>query len=78
MQVQTKVKKISLLYVFVVKEGIALQYLFNSITTLVSDKVHLFTGWRDIPKDKLKAFYFYIMKKLTYGFLDEVENWLSF
>ena len=23
-----------------------------SITTLVSDKVHLFTGWGDIPKDK--------------------------
>ena len=37
MQVQTKVMKISLLYVFVVKEGITLQYLING-NYLLSDK----------------------------------------
>ena len=36
MQVQTKVMKINLLYVFVGKEGIALQYLFNG-NYLLSD-----------------------------------------
>ena len=46
------------------------------MTTLVSNKVHLFTGWRDIPKDKPQAFHF--MKKLTHCFLDEVKNWSSF
>ena len=27
------------------------QYMPGSMTTLVSDKVHLFNGWGDIPKD---------------------------
>ena len=35
-------------------------------------KVHLFTRWKDIPKDKLETFQY--LKKLTYGFLDEVKN----
>ena len=43
------------------------------MTTLVSDKVRLFTGGWDIPNDKPKAFHF--LTKLTYGFLDAVENW---
>ena len=42
------------------------------MTTLVSDKIHLFTGWRDILMDKPWAFHF--LKKVTYGFLDEVKN----
>ena len=29
-----------------------------SMTTLVSDKVDIFTGWRDIPRDKPWAFHF--------------------
>ena len=35
-----------------------------SMTTLVSDEVHLFTGWSDIPMDKLHTFNF--LKKLAY------------
>ena len=42
------------------------------MTTLVSDKGHLFTGWRDIPKCKPWAFHF--LKKLTYSFLGDVEK----
>ena len=32
-------------------------YQLNSMTTHVSDQVHLFTGWRDIPKDKPQSFH---------------------
>ena len=42
----------------------------------VADKVHLFTGWSDIPKDKPKAFHF--LEHFAYSFLDEVKNWLAF
>ena len=40
-----------------------------SMTPLVSNKVHLFAGCRDIPKGKPWVFHF--LKKVTYGFLDE-------
>ena len=30
----------------------------NIMTPIVSNKVHLFTGWRDIPKDKPQALHF--------------------
>ena len=43
-----------------------------SMTTLVSDKVHLFTGWRDIPKGKPGAFHF--LKKNAYSFLGEAKK----
>ena len=43
----------------------------SSMTSLVSDK-----AWRDIPMDKPWAFY--LLKKLTFGFLDEVKYWSSF
>jgi hypothetical protein len=39
------------------------------MTPLISNRVHLLTGWRDIPKGKPWAFHF--SKKVTYGFLDE-------
>ena len=47
----------------------------SSMTSLVSDKVHLFTAWRDIPMDKPWAFHF--LEKFTYGFLDKVKNWMA-
>ena len=46
------------------------EWTINSMTPLVSNKVHLFTGCRDIPKGKPWAFHF--LKKVTYGFLDEL------
>ena len=46
----------------------------SSMTTLVLDKVHLFTLL--IPMDKLWTFHF--LKKVTYGVLDKVKNWMSF
>ena len=42
------------------------------MTTVVSDKVHLFTGWRGIHKGKPWVFHF--LKRNTYGFLDDVEK----
>jgi hypothetical protein len=42
-----------------------------SMTTLVSDKVHLFSGWRDLTMDKPWAFHF--LKKVTNGFVDTVK-----
>ena len=39
-----------------------------SMTPIVSNKVHLFSGCRDIPKGKLWVFHF--LKKVTYGSLD--------
>jgi hypothetical protein len=42
------------------------------MASLVSDKVHLFTGWRDIAMNKLWAFHF--LKKVTYGFLGAVKK----
>ena len=46
--------------------------LLSSMTTLVSDKVHLFTEGRDIPIDKPWVFHF--LKKVTCGFLDDAKN----
>ena len=43
-----------------------------SMTTLVSDRGQLFTGWRDIPKGKPWAFHF--LKNLTKCFLGDVEK----
>ena len=37
-----------------------------SMPTIVSDKVQLFTGWRDIPKGKPGAFHFLKKKHLQF------------
>ena len=42
------------------------------MTTLVSDKTHLFAGWRDIGMDKLRVFHF--LKKVTNGYLNDAKN----
>ena len=46
--------------------------MYTSMTPLVSNKVHLFKGWRDIPTGKPWAFHF--LKKVTYGFLGAVKK----
>ena len=48
------------------------ELLFLSMTPLISNKVHLLTGWRDIPKGKPWEFYF--LKKVTYSFLDDAKK----
>ena len=48
------------------------ELLFRSMTPLVSNKVHLLTGWREIPKGETWVFYFLI--KVTYGFLDDAKK----
>ena len=46
--------------------------LLFSMTTLVSGKVQLFTGWRDIPKDKSQTFHF--LKKTYLQFLRQGQK----
>ena len=62
---------ISFLMHGIVNDCLLASNTFSTIT-LVSDKVHLFTGWRDIPKEKPQAFH--TLEKLNF----EVKKWLSF
>ena len=41
------------------------------MTPLASNKVQLFTGWRDVPKDKPQAFH---LKKTYLKFLRQGQN----